>query len=366
MINIDGINYEINRDNAKVTNFDKDYCNLLKDILKNGEYVENRTGINTFSIPNVVLNFDLKKEFPILESKKINIQNAITELLWIYQAQSNDVNWLKERENNIWNEWQIDEEGYWNATQNVPDGKGGFKKEEVKKYFGKEYAGTIGTAYGWIVNRYKKPQEILYKLKNNPTDRRMVMSLWQDEYIKTAVLPSCVWSSEFKVYKGTLNMFVHQRSADVPLGLPFNVSQYAVLLSLFAKVSNLDLGKMSFSISDAHIYENQLEGINLQLYRFDIMKELEKIIKKCSDIELQQFYDNISINLKYDMYKKESIQKKLQETKMLFELMVTKEKPYLYLANKDDFFAFDNKKDNDDIKVLNYKSAPFIKMPVAK
>lgn len=93
----------------------------------------------------------------------------------------------------------------------------------------------------------------------------MLISLWQDADLRTAVLPSCVWSSEWKVKNGKLNSYIHQRSADVPLGLPFNISQYAILQSLLAKVSGLEVGNMNYSIMDAHVYVNQVDGIKKQL-----------------------------------------------------------------------------------------------------
>ena len=136
-----------------MSKFDKDYLKLCEEILNNGVEVENRTGVNTINIPGYSLEFDLGKEFPILTTKQVFFKNAITEMLWIYQAQSNDVRWLQERNNHIWDEWEVDEEGYWNATQNVLE-NGKLVKRDVHKFFGKEYAHTIGTAYGWIVKRY--------------------------------------------------------------------------------------------------------------------------------------------------------------------------------------------------------------------
>lgn len=395
---INGNVYKIDRQTAIVSKWDKIYCELLQKILDEGEIFENRTGINTLSIEGAYFKLNVGEQFPILESKKIAIKNALSEMLWIYQAQSNNVAWLNDRGNKIWDEWKIDDDGIYrtyfptgqceydpNRKVDIVDINGNTLYDErnplkaeskiegktIKsaKYFGKQYAGTIGTAYGWINNKFKRPQYVLEQLKNNPNDRRMVISLWQDEYLKTAVLPSCVWSSEWKVYNGTLNCFVHQRSADVPLGLPFNVTQYAVLLSLFAKVSNLKPGRMAWSIADAHIYVNQLDGIKLQLRRYKLMLKYEKLIKENDDEVLQFLYDkisntideleknNLSDNKKYD---------ELKEEKMIFELMVTKDKPMLWLADKEDFFDFDNQKDNKDIKILNYKSAPFIKMPVAQ
>ncbi|MEG2311660.1 MAG: thymidylate synthase, partial [Bacilli bacterium] len=282
------------------------------------------------------------------------------ELLWIYQAQSNDVSWLHQRGNHIWDEWAIKDDGYWYASQNVSDNNGGYKLESVKKYFGKDYAGTIGTAYGFINNKFKRPQYVLNQLKNNPHDRRMVISLWQDEYMSTAVLPSCVWNSEWKVMNNRLHVFVHQRSCDVALGLPFNVSQYAILLCMFATVSGLKIGNLNWSIMDAHIYENQIEQMKLLLKRFRLMEKWEQVIKENSDKEIQFIYDNLLDNIT------KNSSKELLEDKLILELMIMKKKPFLTLASLDDFFAFDNSEDNKDIKLSDYVSAPFIAMPIAQ
>lgn len=384
---INGKEYVINRENSVVRKWDKVYCELLKKILKEGELFENRTGIDTFSIEGVNFKLDIGKEFPILESKKVLIKNALSELLWIYQAQSNKVAWLKERGNSIWNEWEVQPDGYWYATQNVPNGNGGYDKKEIKKYFGPEYIGTIGTAYGWINDKFKRPQYVLKQLKENRHDRRMVMSLWQDEYLDTAVLPSCVWSTEWKVSNGKLNVFVHQRSADTPLGLPFNVSQYAILLVMFAKVSGLEVGNLNWSIMDSHIYVNQIDGIKLELERYKKMLEYEKIIKNETDEQIEARYNNLK-EKEEEVTKQmiessnpnrlEKVLNELKEKIMIFELMITKEKPILVLADKDDFFKFDNHFNsdkeylkqnvtgNEDIKVERYISAPFIKMPIAQ
>ena len=254
--------------------WDKEYLKLCKKILTEGVEVENRTGVNTIKIPSYHFHFDLEEEFPVLTTKQLFFKNAITEMLWIYQVQSNDVRWLKERGNPIWNEWEIGEDGLWRATQNVmEDGK--LVKKEIVKDFGVEWAHTIGTAYGWIVKKYNQIDKLIDSIKNNPTDRRMVISLWQNEFLDTAVLPSCVWSSEWDVTDGKLNMWVHQRSCDVPLGLPFNVTQYAVLLSLIAHSTGLKPGTIDWSIKDAHIYVNQVDGIKEQIRRGEELPDLE-------------------------------------------------------------------------------------------
>ena len=194
-----------------MSQWDKDYLGLCRKILEEGTEVVNRTGTNTIKVPSHHFHFDLSQEFPILTTKQLFIRQAVLEMMWIYQAQSNDVRWLQERDVKIWNEWEIDEKGYWNATQMLPDENGNLVKTEVHKFFGKEWAHTIGTAYGYIVNKFQMTQNLIDKIKNHPEDRRMVMTLWQNDYLDTAVLPSCVWSSEWDVTNGKLNCWVTSR-----------------------------------------------------------------------------------------------------------------------------------------------------------
>lgn len=329
--------------------WDKEYLKLCKKILTEGVEVENRTGINTLKIPNYTFNFDLQEEFPVLTTKQLFFKNAITEILWIYQEQSNDVRWLQERKNHIWDEWMVDADGIYRIYEPNKNDETVFDKDKevdlydldgnimldkegnkikvksniegknikAAKFYGKEYAYTIGTAYGWIVNRYKLTQNLIDTIKSNPNDRRLVMSLWQNEFLKTAVLPSCVWSSEWDVTDGYLNLSVHQRSCDVPLGLPFNVTQYATLLSLIAHCTNLKPGKISWSIKDAHIYVNQIEGIKEQILRGETLEDLEA--------------------------------------------------PELWINEEiDDFFEFDNSRDLKDIKIRKYKHHGKINFPLAQ
>ena len=289
-----------------MSQWDKDYLGLCRKILEEGTEVVNRTGTNTIKVPSHHFHFDLSQEFPILTTKQLFIRQAVLEMMWIYQAQSNDVRWLQERDVKIWNEWEIDEKGYWNATQMLPDENGKLVKTEVHKFFGKEWAHTIGTAYGYIVNKFQMTQNLIDKIKNHPEDRRMVMTLWQNDYLDTAVLPSCVWSSEWDVTNGKLNCWVHQRSCDVPLGLPFNVTQYATLLCMLAQVCGLKPGTIDWSIKDAHIYVNQIDGIKEQLKRFDEQGDLPA--------------------------------------------------PKLWLNPEvDDFFKFDSSRDCKDVKLIDYK-----------
>ena len=241
-------------------------------------------------IPAYSFEFDLESEFPFLTTKQLFYRQAILEMLWIYQVQSNDVRWLQERNVNIWNEWEIDEDGKWRATQMVPDENDKLVKKDIVKDFGKQWAHTIGTAYGWIVREYDQMNKLINSLKHNKTDRRMLISLWQNEHLDTAVLPSCVWSSEWDVTDGHLNAWVHQRSCDVALGLPFNVTQYAVLLMMVAQVTGLKPGKLYWSIKDAHIYVNQVDGIKEQIRRGEELEDLPAP-KLWLNPEVKDFYD---------------------------------------------------------------------------
>ena len=299
-----------------MSKWDQDYIKLCKTILSEGREVENRTGTNTIKIPSYHLHFDLQEEFPCLTTKQLYFRQAILEMLWIYQAKSNDVRWLQERNVHIWDEWEINEDGLWIATQNVLE-NGKLVKKEVTKDFGKDMAHTIGTAYGYIVKKFGFTDKIINTIKNNPTDRRLVISLWQDDYLATAVLPSCVWSTEWDVTDGKINMWVHQRSCDVPLGLPFNVTQYAVLLSLVAQVCGLKPGTIDYSIKDAHIYVNQIDGIKEQIARFE----------RDGDLPAPELWINPKIK---------------------------------------DFYKFDNSKDLKDIKIKNYKHMGPIRFPIAQ
>ncbi len=282
-----------------MSKWDKKYIELCEEILEKGTRVKNRTGIDTIKIPFKSFEFDLEEEFPILTTKFVAFKSAVLEMLWFYQAKSNDVRWLQERGVKIWNEWEIDENGHYQG-----------------RIFPKEYAHTIGTAYGYIVNKFNLTDKLIKKLKENPTDRRMIMSLWQDDYLDTAVLPSCVWNSMWDVTDGKLNAIVTCRSNDVPLGMPFNICQYAVLIHMLAQVTGLKPGKLYYNAKDLHIYVNQIDGIKEQIKRYH---------------ELGDFAS-----------------------------------PKLWLNPEiKDFYEFDNSKELKDIKLIDYEHHGKISMPVA-
>lgn len=290
-----------------MSKWDDIYCQLCRDILEKGTWTHNRTGIDTIKLPSYHFQLDVGEEFPVLSVKQLFIRQAVLEMLWIYQAQSNDVRWLQERNVQIWNEWEIDENGDWKDV----------KTGRILRHFDPSMAHTIGTAYGYVVRKYGLMDRLLDSLKNTPEDRRRVISLWQDAELDTAVLPSCVWSSEWDITDGKLNLWVHQRSCDTALGLPFNVTQYAVLLCMVAQVCGLQPGTLDWSIKDAHLYENHLDGIHELLHRYDT----------------QGSYPAPQLWLNPDI---------------------------------DDFYAFDNSKELKDIRLQNYQHMGKIVFPIAQ
>lgn len=267
--------------------FDRQYIDLCQRILAEGEKVQNyrgsvdnrakivvsaipdhasqrSSGAKTIRLLHEMMRFDLSEEFPILTSKKVGWKSAVIEMMWIFQEASNDVRWLKERGVHIWDEWEADKRGvYQGRNLNEIFAKNHSKEKK------QDFSHTIGTAYGWIVKRYDLINNLILTLKSNPGNRRMVVSLWQNEWLETAALPSCVWNSQWNVTGGRLNVLVTSRSTDVPLGLPYNIVQYAVLCHLIAQVTGYQPGQMTFITNDAHIYENQVEGIKTQIERYD-------------------------------------------------------------------------------------------------
>ena len=269
-----------------MSKFDDQYIDLCKRIIAHGEKITNykksdtrgrktasaipdhtaqaQSAASTIRLPHQILQFDLEEEFPILTSKKVAFKTATLEMLWIYQQASNDIRWLQERGIKIWNEWEIANDGTYQG-RNINDIFAKNHPTEPKQNF----AHTIGTAYGWIVKRYDLIKNLIDTLKHNPGNRRMVLSLWQNEWLETAALPSCVWNSQWNLIDGRLNLLVTSRSSDVPLGLPFNVVQYAVLCHLIAHTIGAKPGQFTFITNDAHIYENQLDGIREHISRYD-------------------------------------------------------------------------------------------------
>ena len=290
-----------------MSKFDDQYIDLCRRILSQGEKLVNyqtsdsrnataasaipdhtaqgQSASATIRLPHEILQFDLEDEFPILTTKKVGWKTATLELLWIYQAASNDVRWLGDRGVKIWDEWEIAEDGTYQG-RNIND----IFRTEHPAEPATDFAHTIGTAYGWIVRRYHLIDNLIETLKKSPGNRRMVLSLWQNEWLSTAALPSCVWNSEWNVVGGRLNLLVNSRSSDVPLGLPFNIVQYAMLDYLIAHCVGLRPGQFTFVTNDAHIYENQIAGIREQISRYDTAASLPPAPTLWLDPSITDFY----------------------------------------------------------------------------
>jgi len=257
---------------------DKQYLKLVKDILENGYYDNNRTGVKTYKLPHKVLYFNLNEEFPILTTKFVAFKTCVKELLWIYKDKSNDVKLLNDQNVHIWDKWV--DENY-----------------------------TIGTAYGYVVEKYNQIDKLIDGLINDPQGRRHIVSLWQIPHLDGGTLYPCAFMTMWDVTDGFLNCMLIQRSGDVPLGIPFNMTQYAVLVHLIAQVTNLKPGLFTHVINNAHIYENQVEGMKLQLTRgnldFDapilrINKDINNFYDfRCEDINLEnyQYHDAIKMEV---------------------------------------------------------------------
>lgn len=215
---------------------DTQYLDMVERILKQGYYSNNRTGIPTYKLPHQIFQFDLEKEFPILTTKFVAFKTAVKEILWIWQLQSNDVRELQKMNCHVWDEWMR------------PDG-------------------TIGKAYGYQIRKYKQVDHLLDMLQHDPQNRRMIVTLWNIEDLPDMALQPCAFQTLWDVSDGRLNCMLVQRSGDMGLGVPFNMTQYAVLIHLIAQTVGLKPGLFTHVINNAHIYENHVEAMKTQLAR---------------------------------------------------------------------------------------------------
>lgn len=255
-----------------MNNTDKQYLNIIQNILDKGYYAQNRTGIPTYKLPHQIMQFDLSKEFPILTTKFVAFKTAVKEMLWIWQKQSNDVKILQNMNCHVWDEWTLDD-------------------------------GTIGKAYGYQIAKYKQLDKLINTLKTNPQDRRMIITLWNIEDLPEMALQPCAFQTLWDVTDGRLNCMLIQRSGDMPLGIPFNTTQYAVLIHLIAQVTGFKVGLFTHVINNAHIYENQIEGMKLQLTRRDKTYNAPKL---WINPKIKDFYKFTTDDIKLIGYKHHS------------------------------------------------------------
>ncbi len=219
------------------------YLDLLRDILENGQDRDDRTGTGTRAVFGRQLRFDLDDGFPLLTTKKLHLKSIIVELLWFLRGDTN-VRWLQERGVSIWNEW---------ADEN----------------------GELGPVYGqqwrsWPASNGEAIDQMAWvrdEIRRNPDSRRLVVSAWNPADIGHMALPPCHCLFQFNVMGGRLNCQLYQRSADVFLGVPFNIASYALLTMLMARATNLAPGEFVHSFGDAHLYANHFDQARLQLER---------------------------------------------------------------------------------------------------
>lgn len=221
----------------------KQYLELLDRVLKEGVKKDDRTGTGTISVFGHQMRFNLSEGFPCLTTKKLHLKSIIYELLWFLKGDTN-IQYLQENGVRIWNEW-ADENGdlghiYGHQWRSWPDYKGG---------------------------NIDQITELVNTIKNNPDSRRMIVSAWNVADLNNMNLPPCHILFQFYVANDRLSMQLYQRSADIFLGVPFNIASYALLLQMMAQVTGLEAGDFVHTLGDAHIYLNHLEQVKLQLTR---------------------------------------------------------------------------------------------------
>ena len=221
----------------------KQYLDLLQHVLDHGIFKEDRTGTGTHSVFGYQMRFDLQDGFPLLTTKKLHLKSIIHELLWFLKGDTN-VKYLQENGVRIWNEW-ADENGdlghiYGYQWRSWPDYDGGHI-DQIK--------------------------EAIDTIQNNPDSRRIIVSAWNVADLPQMNLPPCHAFFQFYVANGKLSLQLYQRSADIFLGVPFNIASYALLLMMVAQVTGLEAGDFVHTLGDAHIYNNHIEQVREQLSR---------------------------------------------------------------------------------------------------
>lgn len=219
------------------------YLQLMRHVREQGVFKEDRTGTGTYSVFGYQMRFDLAQGFPALTTKKLHLRSIIHELLWFLSGQTN-VRYLRDNGVSIWDEWA-------------------------------DPSGELGPVYGYQWRSWPTPdgksidqvKAVLESLKNNPDSRRHIINAWNVACIDQMALPPCHMLFQFYVSEGRLSCQLYQRSADIFLGVPFNIGSYALLTMMIAQVLELEVGDFVHTLGDAHLYKNHLEQVDLQLQR---------------------------------------------------------------------------------------------------
>ncbi|MCX7841890.1 MAG: thymidylate synthase [Clostridia bacterium] len=221
----------------------KQYLELCEHILKNGVKKEDRTGTGTISVFGYQMRFSLQEGFPLVTTKKIHTKSIIHELLWFIKGDTN-IKYLKDNGVSIWNEW-ADENG------------------DLGPVYGRQWRSWTA-ADGRSIDQLSK---VISDIKSNPDSRRLIVSAWNVGELEKMALPPCHCFYQFYVAENKLSCMLYQRSADVFLGVPFNIASYALLTMMVAQVCGLQPGELIHTLGDAHIYTNHIEQVKLQLAR---------------------------------------------------------------------------------------------------
>lgn len=221
----------------------KQYLDLLQHVLDTGVRKEDRTGTGTLSVFGYQMRFNLREGFPLLTTKKLHTRSIFHELLWFLQGDTN-IDYLHRNRVTIWDEW-ADENG------------------DLGPVYGKQWRAWEG-ADGKVVDQIT---ELIDQIKTNPDSRRLLVSAWNVAEVEKMALPPCHIVFQFYVAKGRLSCQLYQRSADIFLGVPFNIASYALLTHMIAQVCGLEVGEFVHTLGDAHIYQNHIEQAKLQLSR---------------------------------------------------------------------------------------------------
>lgn len=244
------------------------YLNLLKHIVDKGVKKDDRTGTGTTSIFGYQMRFDLQKGFPMVTTKKLHLRSIIHELLWFLKGSTN-IGYLKENKVSIWDEW-ADENG------------------ELGPVYGKQWRSWEG-ANGKTFDQIK---DVIHQIKHHPDSRRIIVSAWNVGELNEMALMPCHAMFQFYVANGKLSCQLYQRSADVFLGVPFNIASYALLTMMIAQVCHLEVGEFVHTFGDVHLYNNHVEQAQLQLSRLPYplpQMHLNKDVKDIFDFKYEDF-----------------------------------------------------------------------------
>jgi thymidylate synthase len=246
----------------------KQYLDLLQHVLKEGADKKDRTGTGTKSVFGYQMRFDLRDGFPLMTTKKLHLKSIIYELLWFLKGDTN-IKYLNDNQVNIWNEW-ADKEGNLGHIY-------GFQWRSWPSYQG----GSIDQI-----------ASVIRSIRENPDSRRHIVSAWNVGDLTNMALPPCHVLFQFYVAGGRLSCQLYQRSADIFIGVPFNIASYALLMMMVAQVTGLEPGDFIHTLGDAHIYNNHLEQVNVQLSRqpraLPVMK-LNPAVKNIEDFSFSDF-----------------------------------------------------------------------------